>query len=58
MLPIFQSRAIRREAVSALIVFQKAAAMEKVTLGIVQELSDSLQESRSAPGLRLLRDSF
>src|SRR5262249_50683978 len=37
MLPIFRSRAIRREAVSALIVFQNAAAMEKVTLGIVQE---------------------
>ena len=37
MLPIFQSRrAIRREAVSALIVFQNAAAMERVTLGIVQ----------------------
>lgn len=57
MLPIFQSRAIRREAVSALIVFQKAAALERVTLGIVQELSDSLQESRSTPGLRL-RDPF
>lgn len=57
MLPIFQSRAIRREAVSALIVFQKAAALESVTLGIVQELSESLQESRSTPGLRL-RDSF
>ena len=52
MLPIFQSREIGREAVSALIVFQKAAAMEKVTLGIVQELSDSLQESRFNPGLR------
>jgi len=57
MLPIFQSRAIRREAVSALIVFQKAAEMERVTLGIVQELSDSLQESRTTAGLRL-RDSF
>jgi tetratricopeptide (TPR) repeat protein len=52
MLPIFQSRAIGRDAVSALIVFQKAAALERVTLGIVQQLSDSLQESRSAPGLR------
>src|SRR5262245_16856465 len=30
MLPIFRSRAIRREAVSALIVFQNAAAMETV----------------------------
>ena len=52
MLPIFRSRAIRREAVSALIVFQNAAAMERVTLGIVQELSDSLLDSNSAPGLR------
>ncbi|HEY2739777.1 MAG TPA: hypothetical protein VGK45_15320 [Thermoanaerobaculia bacterium] len=52
MLPIFKSRAIRREAVSALIVFQNAAALERVTLGIVQELSDSLRDSNSAPGLR------
>ncbi len=52
MLPIFKSRAIRREAVSALIVFQNAAALERVTLGIVQELSDSLLDSNSAPGLR------
>ena len=57
ILPIFQSREIRREAVSALIMFQKAADMERVTLGIVQELSDSLQESRSVPGLRF-RDPF
>ena len=52
MLPIFRSREIRREAVSALIVFQRAAAMEWVTLGIVQELSDSLQEGRPTPDLR------
>jgi tetratricopeptide (TPR) repeat protein len=52
MLPIFNSRAIRREAVSALIVFQNAAAVERVTVGIVQELSDSLVDSNSAPGLR------
>jgi len=52
MLPIFRSRAIGREAVSALIVFQNAAALERVTLGIVQELSDSLLDGNSAPGLR------
>jgi len=52
MLPIFRSREIRREAVSALIVFQNAATLERVTLGIVQELSDSLLDSNSAPGLR------
>lgn len=52
MLPIFRSREIHREAVSALIVFQKAASMERVTLGLVQELSDYLKESRKNPGLR------
>lgn len=57
MLPIFQSLEIRREAMSALILFQKAAAMERVTLGLVQELSDTLQESRPLPGLRF-RSSF
>lgn len=57
ILPIFKSLEIRREAVSALLVFQKAAAMETVTLGLVQELSGYLQESRSTPGLRF-RDPF
>ena len=57
MLLIFQSREIRREAVSALLVFQKAAAIEGVTLGLLQELRDYLQESRSTPGLRF-RDPF
>jgi tetratricopeptide (TPR) repeat protein len=57
MLPIFQSLEIRREAMSALILFQKAAALERVTLGLVQELSDTLQESRPLPGLRF-RSSF
>lgn len=52
MLPIFRSREIHREAASALIVFQKAASLERVTLGLVQELSDYLKESRKNPGLR------
>lgn len=52
MLPIFQSRDIHREAIASLIVFQKAAEMERVTLRLVQELSDYLQKSRSHPDLR------
>ncbi|HEX7184758.1 MAG TPA: tetratricopeptide repeat protein [Thermoanaerobaculia bacterium] len=52
MLPIFRSREIHREAASALIVFQKAASLERVTLGLVQELADYLKESRKNPGLR------
>jgi tetratricopeptide (TPR) repeat protein len=57
MLPIFQSRQIQREVVSVLIVFQKAAALERVTVGMLQELIEYLEESRSAPGLQP-RDPF
>lgn len=56
MIPIFQSRDMHREAVAALIVFQKAAEVERVTLGLVQDLADYLRRSRDNPGLRL-RDS-
>jgi tetratricopeptide (TPR) repeat protein len=53
MIPIFQSRDIHREAIAALIVFQKAAEMERVTVSLVQELSDYLRRSRNQPDLRL-----
>lgn len=52
MLPIFQSRNVQREVVSALIVFQRAAALEKVTVGLLEELTEYLEESRSTPGLQ------
>jgi tetratricopeptide (TPR) repeat protein len=52
MLPIFKSRDIHREAIAALLVFQKAAEMERVTLGLVQELSEYLKECRPAAGFR------
>jgi tetratricopeptide (TPR) repeat protein len=52
MIPIFQSRDVHREATAALIVFQKAAEMERVTLGLVQELRDYLRQCRKTPGLR------
>lgn len=57
MLPSFQSRDVHREALAALIVFQKAAKMDRVTLGLVQELSDYLRQCRTNPGVRL-RDSL
>lgn len=53
MLPSFQSREVHREALAALIVFQKAAKMDRVTLGLVQELSDYLRQCRTNPGVRL-----
>jgi hypothetical protein len=52
MIPIFQSRDVHREAIAALIVFQKAAEMERVTLGLLRELSDFLRKCRETPGLR------
>ena len=52
MIPMFQSRDIHREAFAALLVFQKAAEMERVTLGLIRNVSNYLQETRSARGLR------
>ena len=52
MLPIFQSRDVHREAIASLIVFQKAAEMERVTVRLVEELSDYLRKSRHHPDLR------
>ncbi|HEV7668379.1 MAG TPA: tetratricopeptide repeat protein [Thermoanaerobaculia bacterium] len=57
MLPSFQARQVHREALAALIVFQKAAQMDRVTLGLVQELSDYLRQCRKNPGVRF-RDSI
>ncbi len=47
MLQIFKSRDIHREAAAALFVFQKAAEMERVTLGLIREVSGYLKESRA-----------
>ncbi len=52
MIPIFKSRDIHREAIAALFVFQKAAEMERVTLGLIRDVTSYLKESRTASGLR------
>ncbi len=46
MVPIFQSRELHREAIAALIVFQKAVEMESLTLGFIHEVADQLQKLR------------
>jgi tetratricopeptide (TPR) repeat protein len=46
ILPIFQSRDVQREVLAALLVFQKAARMERVTLDLVRELGDYLARCR------------
>jgi tetratricopeptide (TPR) repeat protein len=51
MLPIFRSRDVHREAVAALIVFQRAASGEHATQGLVEELSIYLRKAAAQPGL-------
>jgi tetratricopeptide (TPR) repeat protein len=52
MLPIFKSRDIHREAIAALFVFQKAAEMERVTLGLIRDVTGYLKESRASSSHR------
>jgi tetratricopeptide (TPR) repeat protein len=53
MIPIFRSRDVHREALAALLTFQKAAEMECVTLGLIREVSSYLKEDGTPSGLRL-----
>jgi tetratricopeptide (TPR) repeat protein len=52
MLSIFQAGGIHREALAALKIFREAAELERVTLGLVQELSEFLLRARQCPDLR------
>ena len=52
MLPIFQSCEVHREALAALIVFQKAAELEELSVGLVEEVTSFLQRVRTNPSLR------
>lgn len=57
MLPIFQSCEVHREALAALIVFQKAAEMEQLSLGLVEEVASFLQRIQTNPSLRFREGS-
>jgi hypothetical protein len=52
MLPIFQSCEVHREALAALIVFQRAAEMEQLSAGLLEEVTTFLQRVRTNPNLR------
>jgi len=52
MLPIFQSCEVHREAIAALIFFQKAAEKEKLSAGILEKVTTFLQQVRTNPSLR------
>jgi tetratricopeptide (TPR) repeat protein len=49
---LIQSREIHREAIAALLVLRQAAEMERVTLGLIQDVSKHLQDSRAARSQR------
>ena len=51
MLTIFHALRIHREAIAALVLFQKAVEVERVTLGLMRDLAAYLKSSRSDPRL-------
>ena len=55
IVPVFQSREVYREAAAALIVFQRAAEMDRLTIGLVDEVAAYLRQARNDPRLRFLR---
>ena len=57
ILPIFQSCEVHREALAALIVFQKAAEMEQLSVGLVEEVSSFIQRVQTNPSLRFREGS-
>lgn len=52
MVPIFESRDVHREALTALLLFQKAVEMETVTVRMVEEVATYLRRSQHEPRLR------
>jgi tetratricopeptide (TPR) repeat protein len=52
IIPIFRSCEVPQEALAALIVFQKAAEMEQLTVSLVEEVTDFLERVRTNPNLR------
>lgn len=51
MLTIFHALRINREAIAALVLFQKAVEVERVTLGLMRDLAAYLKNSRNDPRL-------
>jgi tetratricopeptide (TPR) repeat protein len=52
MLPIFQARDLHREAIAALLVFQQAVRMEKLSAGLLEEIRSYLKRARKDYKLR------
>jgi tetratricopeptide (TPR) repeat protein len=52
LVPVFRSREVHREALAALIAFQRAAEMEQLSLSLIQEIHRYLEQARGNPELR------
>ena len=52
LIPVFQSHEIYHEALASLVLFQKAAEMEQLTAGLIEEIAAYLQEARGNPHLK------
>jgi tetratricopeptide (TPR) repeat protein len=51
MMPIFESRDVHREAILALMMFQRACEEERLTVDLVRQISDHLRRERRGNGL-------
>ena len=51
MMPVFQSRDVHREAILALMMFQRACEEERLTVDLVRQISDYLRKERRGNGL-------
>ena len=52
MLGIFRRYGLNREAIAALVLFQKAVELEKVSYGLIRDLAAYLKNSQNNPHLR------
>lgn len=57
MLPIFVSKDVHRQALTALAFFQQAAEMDRATPRLVREVANYLVRARRNPGLRFRGES-
>jgi hypothetical protein len=46
MIPVFESRDDHQKALAAILLFQKAAEAESVTLGLIREMVTPLEQAR------------
>lgn len=49
MIPVFRAREVHREVLASLIVFQRAAELEQLTVGRIEEIAARLRQARSNP---------